>query len=101
MSIAMSFTPVSALIYSAFVQVFPPSTVLNTPRSSLGPHKCPAAATYTMLGFVGWITILPMWCVSLRPMFCQVLPPSVDLCTPLPHDELCRLFDSPDPTQTV
>src|SRR5467141_3087163 len=34
-------------------------------------------------------------------MFCQVLPPSSDLYAPSPHDELCRLFASPDPTHTT
>src|SRR5713226_9180321 len=34
-------------------------------------------------------------------MFCQVLPPSSDLYAPSPHDELCRLFCSPDPTHTT
>ena len=37
---------------------------------------------------------------SLRPMFWNVLPPSVVFQTPLPHDVLWRLFDSPVPTQS-
>src|SRR5713226_1084957 len=50
---------------------------------------------------MGWITIRPMCCESCRPMFVQVLPASEDLYTPLPHDELCRLFGSPVPTHTI
>src|SRR5712664_2131917 len=34
-------------------------------------------------------------------MFCQVFPPSSDLYAPSPHDELWRLFGSPDPTHTT
>src|SRR5262249_51776066 len=37
---------------------------------------------------------------SSRPMCFQVSPPSADLYTPSPHDELWRLFASPVPTQT-
>ena len=45
----------------------------------------------------------------MRPMCCDlgsigldhVLPPSVDLNTPTPHDELRMLFASPLPTQTT
>src|SRR6266481_7933869 len=43
----------------------------------------------------------PMWRVARSPMFCQVFPPSSDLYAPSPHDELCRLFGSPVPTQTT
>src|SRR5260370_33254321 len=43
----------------------------------------------------------PMWCVSSRPIFAQVLPPSVDLKAPSPHEELCRLLASPEPTHTM
>src|SRR5579859_1178463 len=34
-------------------------------------------------------------------MRCQVFPPSTDLYAPSPHDELCRLFGSPEPTHTT
>ncbi len=37
---------------------------------------------------------------SRNPMFFQLLPPSVDLYTPSPQLELCRLLFSPVPTQT-
>src|ERR1700720_4550273 len=43
----------------------------------------------------------PMWRVAASPVFCQVFPPSSDLYAPSPHDELCRLFGSPVPTQTT
>ncbi len=38
---------------------------------------------------------------SRSPTLVNVLPPSVDLRTPSPHDVLCRLFGSPVPTQTT
>src|SRR5256886_5199481 len=100
-SMAMSLTPVSSLIFSTCDQVFPPSTVLYTPRSGFGPHRCPSAATYTISGFFGWITIRPMWRVASSPMFFQVFPPSSDLYAPSPQEELCRLFGSPVPTHTM
>src|SRR5215469_14510399 len=43
----------------------------------------------------------PMCRVSSSPMCFHVLPPSADLLTPLPHDELCRLLASPVPTHTT
>src|SRR5215471_14842546 len=44
----------------------------------------------------------PMWCVAAAsPVFCHVFPPSSDLYAPSPHEELCRLFGSPVPTQTT
>jgi hypothetical protein len=42
-------------------------------------HGAPSAATYTMLGFVGWTTMRPIACVFSRPINFQVMPPSVDL----------------------
>src|SRR6266404_3745942 len=39
--------------------------------------------------------------VASSPIFFQVFPPSSDLYTPSPHDELCRLFGSPVPTHTI
>src|SRR5262245_49015715 len=47
------------------------------------------------------MTMRPMWCESFNPIFVQVFPPSVDLYTPLPQDELWRLFCSPVPTHTM
>src|ERR1700689_4773304 len=86
---------------STLFQEFPPSVVLYNPRSGFAPHRCPSAATYTISGFVGSITIRPMLCVSSRPTWVQLRPPSIDLYTPLPHDELWRLFGSPLPTHTT
>src|SRR5512138_1197272 len=59
------------------------------------------AATKTTLGFVGWIAILPMCCVSPSPMCVQVLPASVDLYMPLPYPAESRSVDSPLPTYTT
>src|SRR6266852_3680601 len=42
-----------------------------------------------------------MWWVASRPILFQVFPPSSDLYTPSPHDELCLLFGSPVPTHTM
>src|SRR5216683_2957371 len=39
--------------------------------------------------------------VACNPIFFQVFPPSSDLYTPSPHDELCRLFGSPVPTHRI
>src|SRR6266404_3211880 len=94
---ATSEIPVSSSTYSDLVQVAPPSVVLKTPRSGFGPHRSPRAATYAMLGSVGWTTMRPMWRVSFSPMCVHVLPASSDLYTPLPHDELCRSLGSPVP----
>src|SRR6185312_2156577 len=71
------------------------------PRSAFGPHRWPNAATYTVFGSCGSITIFPIDRVSASPMWCHVLPPSVDLCTPLPHDCDRKLFFSPVPTHTT
>src|SRR6266850_452463 len=84
-----------------FFHVAPPSLVLYTPRSGFGPHKCPSAATYTTSEFFGWTTIRPMCRAASSPIFFHVFPPSSDLYTPSPHDELCRLFGSPVPTHTM
>ena len=77
--IRMSMTPVLSSTYRTLFHVLPPSVVLNRPRSSFGPYSRPSAPTYTMSGFFGWTTILPIWNDFFRPMFFQVLPPSVDL----------------------
>ena len=47
-AMARSAAPVVSFTKSTFFQVFPPSVVLNTPRSALGPHVCPSAATKTV-----------------------------------------------------
>src|SRR5947209_1041126 len=54
-----------------------------------------------MSGFVGWMTIRPMWWLSGSPIAVQLLPPSIDLYTPSPHETLLRGFASPVPTQTM
>src|SRR6266705_2909750 len=52
-------------------------------------------------GPVGWMTMRPMARVSPRPIFVQLLPPSVDLYTPSPQYWERRLFFSPVPTQRM
>src|SRR5262245_16952707 len=87
-SIARSVAPVFASTKSTFFHVWPPSTVLKTPRSSFGPHRWPAAATYTIDGLAGCTRMRPTCFVSRRPAAVQVRPASADLYTPSPHDEL-------------
>ena len=59
------------------------------------------AATYTMSGSRGSITMRPMCCVFGSIGLDHVLPPSIDLNTPTPHDELRMLLASPLPTHTT
>src|SRR5438445_9582847 len=47
------------------------------------------------------MAIRPMCRVESSPIFFQVFPPSSDLYAPSPHEELCRLFGSPEPTHTT
>ena len=56
-----------------------------------------------MSGFFGSMTILPMWCVSARPIGRHVRPASADLKTPVPAKAgpLCLGWTSPVPTQTT
>jgi hypothetical protein len=42
-----------------------------------------------------------MYCVSLSPMYCHVLPASVVFHTPSPCDTLPRIGVSPPPTHTT
>jgi len=64
--------PVRGFTYSVFVQVAPPSVVLKTPRSSLSVHSWPDAATYTVSGLVGWMTMRAIVNVPESPMCRQV-----------------------------
>src|SRR6185503_12410638 len=96
-----SLAPDHAPPSSTFFHVFPPSVVLNSPRSPPRLNNGPCAATYTTSELRGSIRILPICSDCLRPTFCQVLPPSTDLYTPSPYDtDRCALF-SPVPTQTT
>src|SRR6478672_5537810 len=54
-----------------------------------------------MDGFRGWIATRPMCCVAASPMCVHDSPPSSERYTPSPQVELCRLFASPVPTQTM
>src|SRR3954469_2336604 len=69
------------------------------PRSPPGPNNGPVAATSTVLSLAGSIRMRLMCFDWASPMSWKVLPPSVDLNTPPPHEVLWRLFDSPVPTQ--
>ena len=60
----------------------------------------PDAATYTMLGLVGCTTMRPIVSVLSRPIFFQVIPPSVDLKIPPPGETVFRVFGSPVPNHT-
>ena len=83
-SCATSAAPVRASTYSVLVQVLPPSVVRYTPRSGLSLNSGPVAATSTVSGRVGWITMRAMRSVFSRPMRVHVSPPSVVLYTPSP-----------------
>src|SRR4029077_6913845 len=78
-----------------------PSAVRYTPRSGLGAHTWPSAATKTMSGLAGSITIWETWPTSPSPMNCQLLPASGDMKTPRPSTTSFRGFDSPVPTHTT
>src|SRR5256885_173379 len=82
-------------------QVLPPSAVRNTPRSALGAHTWPSAATNTTSGLAGSITIRVICPTSPRPMNCQLLPASGDMKTPRPSTTSLRGFPSPVPTHTT
>src|SRR6266404_3020079 len=63
----MSIAPVLTSLYRTFSQVFPPSRVRKTPRTSLSLKGCPSAATNAMSGFFGFTISRPMACVSPSP----------------------------------
>src|SRR6266550_138130 len=56
--------PVESFTNSTFCHVLPPSAVRYTPRSALGAHTWPSAATKTMSGLAGSITIWETWPTS-------------------------------------
>src|SRR2546429_1382444 len=71
------------------------------PRSGFMPQRWPRAATYTISGFVGWITTRPIARESFKPILVHFAPRSVDLYTPSPHHWERRLFFSPVPAHTT
>src|SRR5215831_11718899 len=79
-------------------QDFPPSTVLNTPRSSLGPHSRPMPHAKTRSALCASITMRAILSDFSRPMCVQCSPPSTDLYIPSPIDALLRGLPSPVPT---
>src|SRR5882724_9312691 len=93
--------PVESFTNRTFCHVLPPSAVRYTPRSELGAQTWPSAATNTMSGLAGSITIWETWPTSLSPMNCQLLPASGDMKTPRPSTTSFRGFDSPVPTHTT
>jgi hypothetical protein len=55
-----SIEPTWSETYRTFFQFFPPSVVLNTPRSVFGLKMSPVAETHTMSALVGWIRTEPI-----------------------------------------
>ena len=96
-----SETPVVSLTNSTLRHVLPPSAVRNTPRSALGAHTWPSAATNTTSGSAGSITMRLICPTSPRPMNCQLLPASGDMKTPRPSTTSLRGLPSPVPTHTT
>ena len=66
-----------ASTYNVRVQVLPPSVVRYTPRSGLSANSGPVAATTTVSGLVGWMTMRAMRSVFSSPMRFHESPPSV------------------------
>src|SRR3954471_21840866 len=71
------------------------------PRSGVGVHTLPWAATYTRSGFVGCTRTRAMCRVASRPSDVHVFPASVDFHTPSPCETLPRIGYSPPPTYTT
>src|SRR5260221_6515681 len=71
------------------------------PRSGVGAHTLPSAATYTTSGFVGWMRTREICRVALSPSDVHILPASVDFHTPSPCETLPRNAYSPPPTYTT
>src|SRR5258705_3668900 len=94
----MSEQEVSRSTYSTRFQFLPPSVVLKTPRSSLGPHSRPRTQAYTTSGFFESMTIRATLSLFSSPMRVQCSPPSIDLYMPLPTDALLLGLPSPVPT---
>src|SRR5437764_8257660 len=103
-SIATSTAPVVSFGGAkASVHVLPPSVVWYSPRWPPGLYRSPEAAAKTCLGFVGSTAIRPNALVFRRPVFTQLLPPSVDRYTPSPPYVTLPPpgFASPVPAQSV
>src|SRR6185312_56624 len=99
--ITRSLVPVVSFTNNTFFHVLPPSVVRNTPRSALGFHTLPMAATNTRSALVGSMTIREIWPASLSPMKCQLWPASVERYTPCPFTTSLRMLPSPVPTHTM
>src|SRR5665647_980842 len=68
------------------------------PLSSNGPNKWPSAATQTISGLVGLITIRIICLELSSPIWFQFLPPSSLRHMPCPSLTLLRRVVSPSPT---
>ena len=94
-----SVAPVLVLRYNILFQVFPPSFVLYTPRSSLSLHKAPKTPIYISSVLFGFMVMEAMRSDFSKPIFVQLLPPSVVLYNPSPIETEFRVQISPVPTQ--
>ena len=74
-----SVAPVFSSTLRTWLQDRPPSVVLKTPRSGLGPKSRPLAATQATSASSGCAMMRAMDCVSRSPMWVKVSPPSSDL----------------------
>src|SRR5256884_2176216 len=93
--------PVESFTNSTFCHVLPPSAVRYTPRSGLGAHTWPRAATKTMSGLAGTITILETQPTPPRPTNYHLFPAFGDMKTPRPSTTSFPRFLSPGPTHTT
>src|ERR1041385_4605092 len=99
-SIATSMNPALSDTNLMSCPVFPPSVVLERPRSGFADHAWPSAATYTVFGSFGLTTMRPIAPVFSSPMRVHVRPPSVDLKMPHPGEIVLRESSSPVPAHT-
>ena len=101
-SITKSEHPVCSFTNRVFVQVFPPSVVLNTPRSADGPNRCPITATQTVCGSLGCTRMRTICRPSFNPRFFQLFPASsLRHMPPNPSETFPRMVFSPSPTYTT
>src|ERR1700739_3685029 len=87
--------------FSTSVQLFPPSTVLYSPRCGESDHNLPGPHAYTTSPRVGCTMIRFTRSDSGSPIWSQVSPPSLERQMPLPIDAELRVQLSPVPTQTT
>src|SRR5690606_10665799 len=100
-STARSPQPVPASTNSTLLQVSPPSSERNTPRSAWSAKAYPVAQTKTRFAFSGCTSSCAICRESASPLWVQLSRPSRLTYTPVPADTLLRTRDSPVPTHTV